>query len=145
LQVPPPSPTCARRPPSLPSSSRRAPPCFDRAARSRRVHVRARACAGRGARTQACTPARMHRSLEGEAGPLAPFSCLRRRSPPCLGRPCRRDPTVALWDARTVAKRKGHHVLGRPDHTAVHPVAFAPANHGRRARRHPWRRAGAPP
>jgi hypothetical protein len=50
LQVPPPSPTRARRPPSLPSS-RRMPPCFGHrravSARSRRIHRRApqHACA----------------------------------------------------------------------------------------------------
>jgi hypothetical protein len=58
----------------------------------RRVRVRAHARAGRSARVQACTPARVCRSLEGKAGPLAPFSSLCRRSLPCLGRPRRRDP-----------------------------------------------------
>jgi hypothetical protein len=62
------------------------------ASRLPRVRVRARARAGRGARAETCTPARVRRSLEDKAGPLAPFSSLRRRSPPCLGRPRRRDP-----------------------------------------------------
>jgi hypothetical protein len=107
------------------------------ASRPRRVRVRARARAGRGARTQACTPARVRRSLEGMAGPLAPFSCLRRRSPPCLGRPRRRDPAVVFWDARTVAKRKKRRVLGRRFLTRV----LAPEC-GRLVHRRPWRRTG---
>jgi hypothetical protein len=52
---------------------------------------------------------------------FGPFSCLRRRSPQCLGRPCRRDPAVAMWVVHMVAKRRGRHVLGHPEHTAVHP------------------------
>jgi hypothetical protein len=90
-------------------SSRRTPPVWSP---PRRVVVNARVpCWPR--RSQACTPARVRRSIEGKAGPLAPFSCLRRHSPPCLGRPRRRDPAVALWDAPTVAKRKERHVPGR--------------------------------
>jgi hypothetical protein len=73
---------------------------------------------------------------------FGPFSCLRRRSPPCLGRPRRSVPAMAMWVVRTVAKRRGCHVRGRPEHTAVHPVVFTPTNRGRRARRLPWRRAG---
>jgi hypothetical protein len=128
LQVPPPSPTRARRPPSLPPLAVGRRPVSVATAPCRRARVafttressRARPCEPRRPRpgvhpsTRAPQPWRQGRAF-------GPFSCLRRRSPQCLGRPCRRDPAVAMWVVHMVAKRRGRHVLGHPEHTAVHP------------------------
>jgi hypothetical protein len=130
-------------------SSRRTPPCLVAAASCRcarvsfasRAHSRARPCGPRCPRTGVHPSTRAPQPWR-RGWAFGPFSCLCRCSPPCLGRPHRRDPAVAMWVARTVAKRRGRHVLGRPEHTAVHPVAFAPTNCWRRARRRPCRRAG---
>jgi hypothetical protein len=75
LQVPPPSPTRARRLPSLAPLAVGSHPVLAAAVarcRSIRVRVRARVRASRNALAQACTPERACRSPRGEAGPLAP-------------------------------------------------------------------------
>jgi hypothetical protein len=128
LQVSPPSSTRARRPPSQPPLAIGRRPVLVAAAPCRRVLVafmsracsRARPCGPRRPRTGVHPSTRVPQPWRrGRA--FGPFSCLRRRSPPCLGRPRRRDHAVAMWVARTVAKGRRRHVLGRPEHTAETP------------------------
>jgi hypothetical protein len=128
LQVPPPSPTRARRLPSQPplAVGRRhvlvaASPCRRvRVAFTSRARSRARPCGPRRPRTGVHPSTRAPQSWR-RGWAFGPFSCRRCRSPPCLGRPRRRDPAVAMWVARTVAKGRGLHVLGRPELTAETP------------------------
>jgi hypothetical protein len=71
LKVSPPSPTRARRLPSLAPLAVGSRPALVAVAPCRCVRVRACVCASHDALAQACTPARAHRNPGGEAGPLA--------------------------------------------------------------------------
>jgi hypothetical protein len=128
LQVPPSSPTRARHPPSQHPLAVGRRPVLVAAAPCRRVRVAFTSCAR--SRARPCGPRRprtgVHPSTSApqpwrRGRAFGPLFCLRRRSPPCLGRPRRRDPVVAMWVACTVPKGRGRHVLGRPEHTAETP------------------------
>jgi hypothetical protein len=142
LQVPPPSPTRARRLPSLALLAVSRPVLAADVARRRRVRVRTRARASDDAPAQACTPARARLSSGSEAGPLAPslapdleFALL-SAAPPWprhVGLPLargRRGGCAALLTGECTLRHRPPIPLTR---------AFVPSC-GSLVRRHPWRR-----